>query len=200
MPEPIATQPNPAGTGAPEISDEQYMRWLDDMREFLRRGSTLWYAMDKAGILAHKTVIYKKYRLNDWFAEKIDALRSTMGELANEVAFRVLEGVRNRIIEMDGKIAISSEEVQVIKLVAEKHRTAQTFFVNRTETAEADESKVGKILDTLEATDYDQLGQQAQQQMVAPNPPVQDQGQVGQSSDVSPQPNATPAPSGEVGA
>lgn len=207
MSEPLATIPNPAGTGRPLFTDEQYQKFLDEMREYLRRGCSLYYAMDKAGLLNHQTAIYEKYRLNDWFSQKINALRSTIGEMVNEVAFRVVERVKNRLVETDGMSSgMTTEEVKIIALVAEKHRAAQPFFVSRTENADVSDKPVGKVLDVLE-TNYDELADQASQasngagpeakgQVVASNAPVQNSGQEGQSPDVQAESGAAPAPGG----
>lgn len=195
---PILTTPNPAGTGQPIVSDEQFMNWLIDMAPYLKQGASVWYAMDKAGLLSHKTVIYKKYRHNDWFAEKVDIYRAYVGELINMVGFKTIQNIFNRMNETDGKVGIlSSEELQVWKTMAEKHRSAQPFFVTRVETSQADDSKLGKIIETLEKTDYDDVAKQARKQVVAANPSIQNQGQVGETSDVSAKPDAAPAPSGE---
>ena len=147
MNEPVITTPNGSGTGDVKIAEEQYAKWLDDMREYLRRGMSLWYAMDKAGLLQHKDSIYKKYRAKDWFAEKINALRATLGDYLNDVVFRTVEAVRNRMVETDGKTQMSTEEVNIIKLAAERSRAAQPYFANRIEEAETDEAEVGKVLE-----------------------------------------------------
>lgn len=165
------------------------------MRPFLRTGCSLRYAIEKAALLGHKTAIYDKYNLKDWFSEKVDALRSTVGEMINSVGFRVVEAISTKMVESEGKVQLTSEEVQVWKTMAEKHRAAQPFFVTRTETAESNPEQLGKILDTLEKTDYERLGQQAKGQMVANDAPVQDKGQAGAASDVPAQPNPTPASS-----
>ena len=181
--EPILKTQNPEG--APEISDEQYNKWLDEMRAFLRTGNTLWYAMDKANLLTHKDSIYRKYRLKDQLCEKVEALQANVGEMINAVGYKVIEAVHTRIVETDGKTQLTSEEAQVWKTMAEKHRTAQPFFVSRTETAVADPNQVGKILDTIESTNYEQLGPEIKKQSVAPNAPIQNQGQDGATGDVS---------------
>lgn len=172
------------GQGRPEYSDEQYMRWLEEMRPWLRQGHTLNYSMEKAGLTKYRVTIYEKYRLNDWFSEKVDILRSTVGEMINAVGFKTIESVHTRMIETDGKIGMSSEETRIWQTMAEKHRAAQPFFVNRTENLNIDESKVGKILDVLEATDYDELGQEAAKQMVEIDAPVQNQDETGADNSV----------------
>lgn len=194
MNEPLLTQPNPSGNGRPVFTEEQYAKWLDDMRPFLRQGSSLYYSMDKAGLLTHMFSIYEKYRAGDWFSQKVDALRATVGELINNVGFRVVERIHNRMIETDGKTEINPIEKDIWKTMAEKHRSAQPFFVTRTETAEADDSKLGKIIESMDTTDYDDVAREAEKQMVETEPPVQDQGQAGATGDVQAQPDAA-APS-----
>jgi hypothetical protein len=181
------------GNGRPEYSDEQYQRWLDEMRPWLRAGNTLYYAMDKADLLGHQTTIYDKYRANDWFSVKVNVYRQTMGELANNITFKLLENINMKVIE--GAKSLSREDFDLLKLVAEKHRTAQPFFVNRLETAESDPSQVGKILDTLEMqSDYGTLGQKIARQSVETDPPLQDKEQSGAVGDVPTEQDTTQTP------
>lgn len=187
----VQTSPGPAKepvktikTGQPgneAFSEEQYRSWLDDMAPFLKTGNSLNYCIDKANLTAHKVTIYNKYKLNDWFSEKIDTYRSYPGELVNKT-------IVNLAIKAHDDLAndrpLSKEQYDILKFFAEKHRTAQPFFVTRTETATADPKKIGKILDNLEQTDYGELGQEAKKQMVAHDAPVQDQGQKGPNSNI----------------
>ena len=153
-------------------TDTEYQKLIDDMGPFLKMGATLNAAIDDAGLLQHRTAVYDKYRLNDWFAYKIDVLRAYPGKLTAYI-------LAKRVMVVDEKIKqglpVTEDEMRDVRFMAEKHRTSQTYFVTRTETAEADPAKVGKILDTME-TDYDKLGQQAQGQVVANDAPVQDKG------------------------
>jgi hypothetical protein len=117
-------------------------------------------------------VIYEKYKLNDWFSQKVDIYRATPGILANDILTKTLMDINDKIKQ--GR-TVTEDEMKNVRFMAEKHRTAQPYFVTRTETAEADPSKVGKVLDVLEGkTDYEQLGQEASKQMVADEQPVQD--------------------------
>lgn len=173
--EPIITEANPHQNGRPRIAEEQYSKWLDDMRPFLRRGCSLYYALDKCELNRHQTAIYEKYGKKDWFAKKVDALRSTLGEMVNDIVFTVTERVKNKLLQSETAL-VDESEIKILKLVAEKHRTAQPFFVSRTETAETDDSKIGKIIETLETTNYDDVAREAAKQMVETQPPLQDQG------------------------
>lgn len=170
-----------ADTGRPEYTDEQYQKWLDDMAPFLKAGNTLYYAMEKASLLQHQTTLYEKYRRKDWFSQKVDAYRRYPAELVNNIFYKIIDKVNDRL---KNDQPITEDDMKNVRFFAEKHRTAQTFFVNRNENAEADESKVGKILDELEETNYDYVGQQAKGQMVANDPPVQNQEQAGANSNV----------------
>lgn len=164
--------------GRPNISEEQYKIWLDEMAPFLKTGNTLNYCVDKAGLSKHKPNIYQKYRLDDWFSQKIDAYRAYPGELANKIVVNMIYKINE---DMANDRPITKEQQDMLKFFAEKHRTAQPFFVTRTETAQADPKKIGKILDDLEnsKSDYDELGREAQKQMVATNTPVQNKEQTG---------------------
>ncbi len=198
MAEPVITIPNPAGTGRPPIADEQFMQWLLDMAPFLKQGVSLNYAMERTGLMNHERTIREKYKSNDWFARKIDAYRATVGEMVNLVGTRIVENINKRMIESDGKVGIvSTEELQVWKVMAEKHRSAQPFFVNRVENAAADDTKLGKIIDQMESTDYDDLARQAQEQVVAANAPVQDKEQAGEAGNVQTQSDPVTPPSGQ---
>jgi hypothetical protein len=156
--------------GRPEFTDADYQKFLDDMAPFLKLGHMLYGAIEDAALVSHKDSIYKKYKLNDWFSEKIDAYRATPGIIVNDILTKVCMDVSDKIKQ--GR-AITEDEMKNIRFMAEKHRTAQPFFVTRTETAESDPSKVGKILDTIES-DYDAVGSEARKQMVAHDAPVQD--------------------------
>lgn len=184
--------------GRPKFTDDQYWIWFDDMRPWLQRGNSIYYACSKAGIDSHYDVILEKYKLGGIFSRKIDALRARPGELVNETLVHLLEDITDKV--KTGK-PITKEDFDVLKLMAEKHRTSQPFFVDRREEGESDPKKIGKILDIIEEqTDYGNLGSEAEKQMVAANPPVQNQGQTGEAGNVQAQPNATPSSSGTQGA
>lgn len=160
-----------ADAGRPEYTDEQYEKWLEDLAPFLKAGNTLSYAIDKAGLYTHRTTLYEKYRLNDWFSYRVDSFRSYTAELANGIFHKIITNVDERLKQ---GLPVSEDEMKNVRFFAEKHRTAQKFFVTRNENAEADDNKVGKILDDLEETDYEYVGQEAKKQMVANDPPIQD--------------------------
>lgn len=163
-----------AEPGRPAYTDDDYKTWLEAMTPFLKSGNSLYYAMEKAALIQHQTTIYEKYRLGDWFSEKIDRLRANMGELVNEGFYILITQITEKIKRGE---TLTKEEKDTMQFVAEKHRTAQPFFVTRTETAQVDPNKVGKILDVLEGkTDYDKLGQSAQGQVVADDAPIQNKG------------------------
>jgi hypothetical protein len=159
--------------GRPEYTDDQYKTWLEEMRPHLVLGCSLWRAIEKTGLITHTTTIYEKYRLKDWFSQKVDTYRMTPGENANEAIVRLVNAINDKVKRDE---SLTREDIDILKHFTDKHRTAQPFFVTRTETAQADDSKIGKILDDLERTDYGELGQEATKQMVAVDTPIQDQG------------------------
>lgn len=141
--------------GRPEYTDEQYRVWLDEMAPFLKVGYSLYCSMDKALLLRHKDSIYRKYRLSDWFCEKIEAFQRYPGEIVNSIFSRLVLTVDDK---MKHGIAISDEEWRNLRFFAEKHRSCQSFFVSRQEVIHAEPNKVSKILDDLEQTDYENFG------------------------------------------
>lgn len=161
-----------ADIGRPETTDEQYQKFIDAMAPFLKLGETLNHAIDDAGLQKNKPLIYNKYKLNDWFLEKIDVLRSYPGKIVNNILANICLDVSEKIKQ--GR-QVTEDEMKNVRFFAEKHRTSQSYFVNRTETATADPAKVGKILDTMD-TDYGQLGSEASKQMVADDPLIQNKG------------------------
>lgn len=160
-----------AKPGRPEYTEEDYQKWLDEMAPFLKLGTSLYDAMQCAGIISHKNRVYQKYKLNDWFCEKVDAYRAQPGIMINNIMTKYVINVDTKIKQ---GLPVSEDEMKNVRFMAEKHRTAQPFFVTRTETAESDANQVGKILDNIEQTDYATVGQEASKQVVAANAPVQD--------------------------
>lgn len=55
---------------------------------------------------------------------------------------------------------------------------------------------VGDLINTIDKTDYGNVATEARKQVVAANPPVQNQEQAGPDSDVHPEPNPIAPPSG----
>lgn len=177
--------------GRPEFTDEQYQSWLDAMRPFLENSNSLYYSLSQAGLSAHKDVIYRKYRLKDWFCEKIDQLRATPGELVND---GIVSLIRNTVDKIKRKETPPKEELDMLKFYAEKSRAAQPFFVNRTETAPA--KPIEELLEELnnKPDTIDDVAETFAKQGVETNPPVQNQEQGGQTGSVSTEPNATQTP------
>lgn len=188
MNEPVLTTKQD-GPGRPEISEEQYKLWLEEMRPHLELACSLLRACIKAGLEdKYYSCILGKYKLNDWFAKKVDAYRAQLGENINEALARITNKALDRAKRDE---VLTHDEVDVIKHMSEKHRTAQPFFVNRTEQVTPPEGQVGKVLDILEGSDNEDVGRQAEKQVVATEPPIQNKEQTGANSDVPPEP--TPA-------
>ncbi len=156
MGEPILTEQKNA-TGRPAITDEQYAIWLKDLKPLLEMASSLRGACTKTGLLdKYNSCILEKYNLNDWFSKKVDAYRESFGESINEglarEALRIVEKTRK------GEL-LTKPEIDVLKHMSEKHRSCQPFFVTRQEVAQVEPNRVSQILDGLEQTDYEDLGQ-----------------------------------------
>lgn len=185
--------------GRPKYNDNQFEIWLTEMKPHLLLGCSLNRAMEKAGLLQHAFVIYEKYRLNDWFSQKIDGWRSTPGENANEAMTRMIEQIRLKIIQ---EKPLTQEEVKILTFFSERHRTAQPFFVNRVEQAKANDEDLGKVLDILES-DYGEFDEEAgpsdasaeaEKQEVENDPPLQGEEQSGPTGDVQTEPDPAQAP------
>lgn len=177
----MADEPNK--NGRPAYDDDWYRKILDEMRPWLVRGNTIRYSLTMCGLSQHKDVVYEKYREGKWFADKIDDLRATPGETVNSALIGLMETIADKVRL---KQPLTREDIDVLKHISEKHRTAQPFFVSRVETAEADPNDVGKVLDKIE-NDYARAGSEAKKQVVATQQPVQDKGQTGANSDVPPE-------------
>lgn len=156
--------------GRPEHTEQDFQRWLDDMAPFFKLGATLNSAIEDAELVKYRTAIYGKYKLNDWFSEQINRYREYPGKLINRVIIR-------RVMEVDEKIRqgllVTEFEMKDVRFAAEKHRSAQPYFVNRTETKAIDDENIGKIIDDLDS--IDDVAEQAKKSMVEADPPVQNQ-------------------------
>lgn len=174
MTDPTAiTEPATGGKrGRPRYAEEQYIAWLEVLRPYLQKGSSLYYACNVAGLGAQYDSILEKYKLNDYFSKKIDAFRSHVGDVLNDTIVSEILRIADKKKQ---NLPLTDDEFDILKFGAEKLRTAQPFFVTRNETAAVDPKDVGKVLDTIEESDYGELGSEASKQMVEANAPVQDQ-------------------------
>jgi len=143
--------------GRPAFDEDWYRARLEEMRPILELGNSIRYAAIKTGNEIHLWVIYEKYKQNDWFSKKVDAYQSMPGEIINNLVIRLSNRINDKIIK---DLPIDRNDIEIIKLVAEKHRSAQPFFVSRTETAEVDPNDVGRVLDKIE-NDYGQVAEEA---------------------------------------
>ena len=182
------------GPGRPEYTDEQYSVWLEAMRPFLENSNSLYYSMEQAGLIPHQTTIYEKYRLKDWFSQKVDAYRRTPGEIANNAIVTLVRRTQDKVKR--GEV-ITSDEQKMLQFYAEKSRSAQPWFVNRQETAQG--PSVDEIVDQLDRQGpvndtINDVKSEASKQMVETQPPLQDQEQTGPGGDVHPEPDAGQIP------
>jgi hypothetical protein len=159
----MTTDTNTAGREP--YSDQQYSSWLDDMAPFLKLGQSLYHAIEKADLIKHKDSIYRKFRLNDWFCEKIEAYQKYPGEIVNSIFTRLVMATDDK---MKRGTVVSDEEWRNLRFFAIKHKSCQPFFANRQEVTATGIDTIGTILDSLdETTNYEQLAQKAGQQLEA---------------------------------
>lgn len=152
--------------GRPEYTDEQYLVWLDEMAPFLKMGNSLHFAIEKTLLGKHKDSIYRKYRLGNWFCEKIEAFQRYPGEILNSIFSKL-------VLKIDDKfkqgLPIDDEEWRNLRFLAEKHRSCQSFFVTRHEVAQIEPGQISKLLDELEpgviTSDYAILGKDAEREL-----------------------------------
>jgi len=146
-------------TGRPSYTDNQFELWLEDLKPWLKAGNTISYAIDKAGLDMHRTTLYEKYRLNDWFSDKINRFRALPGELVNEFFYKEVLRVYEK--QKIGQV-FTKEDYDVMKHFSEKHRTSHPFFIQRYEIAQVEPDKIGQILDNLERpkSDYAKLAEE----------------------------------------
>lgn len=159
--------------GRPSYSDEQYQSWLDELAPFLKLGNSLSYSIEKAGLAKHRTSLYEKYNLGDWFSDKVDAFMRMPGEIVNSIFTRM-------IITIDEKVKqeqpLTAEDYKNLRFFAEKHRTCHPFFTNRTEMDVKDSKEsISRVLDQLEIekTDYKRVALEARKTLDTMNAAVQ---------------------------
>jgi len=150
--------------GRPEFSNKKYEFWVNEMSPFLKAGFSLYSSIEKAGLLKHKDSIYKKYRLNDWFCEKIEAFQRYPAEIVNSIFTQIVMCVHEKIKAGN---EVSETEMRNVRFFAEKHRSCQIYFSNSTETLSTNRDNIGRLLDNLvEETDYEYLADKARENIV----------------------------------
>lgn len=187
---------NPRGNQS--FTDIEYRKFLTDMEPFLKMGETLHHAIIDAELIQHRSAIYDKYALKDYFAETVDIWRSYPGKLANNILVSNLIEINQR--KKQG-IQPTKDEMDDVKFIADKHRSAQEYFVNRTETAKG--KPVEEVLHELDNdidAQHDNVADEAAKQVVEAEPPVQNQDQAGPDSNVQAQPDPVQTPEPNEGA
>lgn len=145
----------PGENGRPSFTDDQYKAWLEDMRPHLVKACSLWRAMEKCGLLQHNFSIYEKYRLGDWFSQKVDLYRASFGDTINEVLSGEVLKISDKAKQ--GSDKLTKDDIDVLKFMASNHRTAQPFFSQRVENAQAKDEERGKVLDTIGVISYEDV-------------------------------------------
>lgn len=149
-------------TGRPSTTDEQFQIWLEDLKPFLKLGNTLNHAIEKAELSKHRTTLYEKYRLRDWFSDKIDIYRSYLGEIVNDIFGREVLNIEEA--QKQGR-QVTEEQWRNLRFFAEKHRSSQPFFVNKQELTQFEPDKTQQIIDDLERESQAQQTRNDQEEM-----------------------------------
>lgn len=157
--------------GRPPVEEETYKAWLEAMSPYLENSNSLYYAIKQAGLIHHKSLIFQKYNLKDWFMEKVDDLRREPGELVNDGIVTQIRAIVKAIKRGESPTA---DENKLLMFYAEKSRAAQGFYVNRYETAPA--KPIDELLSELDSQggSIDDVASEAAKQMVETQPPIQD--------------------------
>ncbi|MBI3341575.1 hypothetical protein HY024_00470 [Candidatus Curtissbacteria bacterium] len=149
-------------TGNQPFSEAEYDTFLDELAPFLKLGETLNAAIEDAGLRKHRTALYAKYGLKDGFADKIDTFMAYPGKIANNILVR-------RLIQTEEKVKqglpVTEEEMKNVRFIAEKHRSSQPYFVNRTETVSA--RPIQEVLDELDT--LDDVAEQIEKEAISQN-------------------------------
>ncbi len=140
--------------GRPEYTDNQYRLWLDEMKPFLKGGYSLYYAIEKAGLMVHKDSIYRKSRLKDWFCEKIEAFQSYPGEIANNAFISLISKINEKFIN-DRKV--DKAELSLFKFFCKRHRSCKPFFVLANEERQIKANKVEVSNDKLDKKKHEEI-------------------------------------------
>ncbi len=114
----------------PRYSEEQYRIWLNELRPYLIQGNSLEYAINQANLRKHRTTLYEKSRLKDWFSENLVRFKKTPGEIVNEI-FSILITEINR--KQQSGEEITKQEWKLLRYYAVRHKSCRPFFINRNE-------------------------------------------------------------------
>ncbi len=146
-------------SGRSAYTDEQYRRWLYDLAPYLFLGNSLDIAIKKAGLQKHRTTLYEKARLNDWFSDKIEAFQSFLGDLVNETFSRLILRIYRKVKNEE---KLTSQEGSLLRFFAVTHRSTIPYFVHRNEKLHVYvdvQGNVEKVLDNLDKEVYNQLNE-----------------------------------------
>jgi hypothetical protein len=130
--------------GSTKYDEEQYEIWLKEMAPFLRRGKSLYKAIELSGLLSVKNRIYQKYNEKGNFWEKIEVYQQELGELLHDAQYDLIVDIHTKV---KAKQPLTSDEVKILTFNSEKLRSAQKYWVNRFETAEG--KSVDEVINTL---------------------------------------------------
>jgi|SRR3990167_2782657 len=157
--------------GRPPYPEEQYQSWLDELSPFLKLGNSLSYAIEKAELTKHRTTLYEKYNLGDWFSDKVDVFMKMPGEIVNSIFTRMISAIDDKVKQEQ---PLTTEDYKNLRFFAEKHRSCQPFFTNRTEMDVKDfKGATARVIAQLEETNYESVALEARKTLNAMNPATQ---------------------------
>lgn len=157
--------------GRPSYSDEQYQSLLDELAPFLKLGNSLNYSIERARLIKHRTTLYEKYSLGDWFSDKVDAFMRMPGEIVNSIFTRLIASIDEKVKQEQ---PLTTEDYKNLRFFAEKHRSCQPFFTNRTEMDVKDlKESTTRVIARLEETNYEHVALEAKKALSAMNPVAQ---------------------------
>lgn len=207
--------------GRPPATPEELETTLQKLRPYLENG----LSMEKACSFASVPVrnVYLWMETHDWFLQRIHTYKNYKSKVVSDVfrykvemiKFKIglLDELRKKLsdptldspakvllIDQIDKLELNGGEISFLQWIAQNDKALRDEYGARTEVTGKDGAPLGQVLDSLEApkkTDYAQLGQTARGQMVEINPPIQNQEQVGGTSDFPAEFDATSTPGGE---
>lgn len=115
-----------AKPGRPKISIQQLDAWTEALEPFLKKGLSLYSAIERAGLVKHKDSIYRNLRLNQEFCEKIHYFQSYPGEIVNNIYARIIEQAHAKLVNGE---SITAQEIRIICHYATHHRGCEQFFI-----------------------------------------------------------------------
>ena len=98
-----------------------------------------------------------------WFSDKVDIFMKMPGEIVNSIFTRMIGAIDEKIKQEQ---PLTAEDYKNLRFFAEKHRSCQPFFTNRTEMDVKDfKESTARIIARLEETDYGPVALEAKKML-----------------------------------